>query len=50
MARADFDNTEERALPPRPPTSQERGDDLLRLWRLRRAAGVPADKRLEDRQ
>jgi hypothetical protein len=26
--------------PPRPPTSQERGDELLRRWRLARAAAL----------
>jgi hypothetical protein len=33
--------------PPRSPTSQERADDLLIRWRLARAAGVPADRRLD---
>jgi hypothetical protein len=47
---AENQNTEERPTPPpRPPTSQERGDHLLMLWRLRRAAGIPAHNRLEDR-
>jgi hypothetical protein len=38
--------------PPRPPTPQERADELLMRWRLARAAGVPADRRLDrgDRQ
>ena len=31
--------------PPRVSTSQERADDLLRRWRLARAAGVPAADR-----
>ena len=35
--------------PPRAPTPQERADELLMRWRLARAAGIPADKRLEDR-
>jgi hypothetical protein len=30
---------------PRPPTSQERADDLLRRYRLARVAGVPAAAR-----
>jgi len=34
------------ALPPRVPTAQERADGLLRRWRLARAAGIPADRRL----
>jgi hypothetical protein len=33
--------------PPRSPTPQERADDLLMRWRLARAAGIPADRRLE---
>ena len=36
--------------PPRPLTSQERGDQLLMRWRLARAAGIPADRRLEGEQ
>jgi hypothetical protein len=32
-------------FPPRAPTSQERADELLRRWRLARAAGVPAADR-----
>jgi hypothetical protein len=37
---------------PRPPTPQERADELLQRWRLARAAGIPAVARLdrEDRQ
>jgi hypothetical protein len=37
---------------PRPPTRQERADELLQRWRLARVAGIPADRRLdrEDRQ
>jgi hypothetical protein len=31
--------------PRRPPTSQERADELLMRWRLARAAGIPADRR-----
>jgi hypothetical protein len=34
--------------PPRPPTSQERADELLMRWRLARLAGVPADRRLDS--
>ena len=33
---------------PRPPTSQERGDELLMCWRLARAAGIPTDRRLDQ--
>jgi hypothetical protein len=37
---------------PRPifrvPTSQERADELLMRWRLERAAGIPAERRLEE--
>jgi hypothetical protein len=32
--------------PPRLPTSQERAGELLMRWRLARAAGIPADRRL----
>ena len=39
-------NTSAIDAPPRPPTSQERGDNLLMRWRLERAAGIPADRRL----
>jgi hypothetical protein len=46
MARANPDNS--ITTPPQPPTSQERGDELLMRWRLARAAGVPADLRLKD--
>jgi len=37
---------------PRPPTPQERADELLIRWRLARAAGVPTERRFdrEDRQ
>ncbi len=37
---------------PRPPTPQERADELLQRWRLARAAGIPAADRIdrEDRQ
>jgi hypothetical protein len=37
---------------PRPPTPQERADELLQRWRLGRTAGIPAADRLgrEDRQ
>jgi hypothetical protein len=36
----------------RPPTPQERADELLQRWRLARTAGIPAADRLdrEDRQ
>ncbi len=40
-------NTSATEGPPRPPTSQERADDLLQRWRLARAAGIPANRRLE---
>lgn len=33
---------------PRAPSPQERADDLLMRWRLARAAGVPAAKRLDQ--
>ena len=33
---------------PRVPTPQERADDLLQRWRLARAAGIPATRRLEE--
>lgn len=32
---------------PRQPTPQERADELLMRWRLARAAGIPADRRLD---
>jgi hypothetical protein len=32
---------------PRLPTSQERAGDQLRRWRLARAAGIVADRRLD---
>jgi hypothetical protein len=51
MAQVDSENS--TATPsPRPPTPQERADELLMRWRLARATGVPADHRLdrEDRQ
>jgi hypothetical protein len=35
------------AFPPRAPTPQERGDELLMQWRLARAAGIPATNRLD---
>ena len=40
------------ASPPRAPTPQERADELLMRWRLARAAGIPAERRLdrEDRR
>jgi hypothetical protein len=37
-------------IPPRPLTPQELATELLMRWRLARAAGIPVDKRLEDRQ
>jgi hypothetical protein len=30
-----------------PPTPQERADELLMQWRLARAAGIPAERRLD---
>jgi hypothetical protein len=44
MAKA-TENTTTSA--PRPPTPQERADELLQRWRLARTAGIPADRRLE---
>jgi hypothetical protein len=41
--------SDQPTLPPRAPTPQERADELLRRWRLARAAGVPPALRLEDR-
>jgi hypothetical protein len=35
-------------LPPRPLSSQARADELLMRWRLARAAGIPASRRLEE--
>ena len=32
---------------PRPPTLQERANELLQRWRLARTAAVPADRRLD---
>jgi hypothetical protein len=42
MAQVDSENTPARPAlpPPRPLTSQERGDELLRRWRLARAAAL----------
>lgn len=34
---------------PRPPTPQEEASALLAQWQANRAAGIPADKRLEER-
>ncbi len=34
---------------PRVPTPQERADELLQRWRLARVAGIPVDRRLEER-
>ena len=49
MAQVDSEDTPARpALPPRPPTSQQRADELLMRWRLARAAGIPADRRLGE--
>jgi hypothetical protein len=44
--------SDQPTFPPRIPTSQERGDELLQRWRLARAACVPAERRLdrEDRR
>ena len=42
MTRSDADNTEARPpLPPRPLSPQERGDAVLRAWRLARATALP---------
>jgi hypothetical protein len=40
-------NTSVLERPPRLPTPQERADELLMRWRLARAAGIPADRRLD---
>jgi hypothetical protein len=54
MTQADSVHSTPRATAPapRPPTPQEGADELLMRWRLARAAGVPAERRLdrEDRQ
>jgi hypothetical protein len=50
MAQADSENTQDLPAFPRLPTPQERADELLMRWRLARVAGIPADRRLEDRQ
>jgi hypothetical protein len=54
MAKADSVHSTPRTntSAPRPPTPQERADELLQRWRLARAAGIPAYRRLdrEDRQ
>ena len=44
------DTTRPPLMPPRAPTSQERGDQLLMRWRLARAAGIPAGRRLGARE
>jgi hypothetical protein len=42
MLKADPDITSEPCLlPPRPPTPQERADELLMRWRLGRSLGLP---------
>jgi hypothetical protein len=49
MAQVDSESTEKcPAVLPRPPTPQERADDLLMRWRLARAAGVHPAKRLDQ--
>jgi hypothetical protein len=50
MVKATAESIEVRPapLPPRPPSSQERADQLLVRWRLARAAGIPANRRLEE--
>jgi hypothetical protein len=54
MTQADCVHSTPRAIlpAPRPPTSQQRADELLMRWRLARAAGIPAHLRLdrEDRR
>jgi hypothetical protein len=46
MAQVDSENS--TAAPARrPPTPQERADAMLTRWRLARAAGIPADLRLD---
>jgi hypothetical protein len=49
MTQADSVHSTPRAIlpAPRPPTSQQRADELLMRWRLAHAAGVPAEHRLE---
>lgn len=46
MNQVDSDNSTAMSAP-RPPTSQERADELLMRWRLARVAGIPADRRLD---
>jgi hypothetical protein len=49
MAQADPDITSEPLpIPPRPLSSQQRGDMLLMRWRLARAAGIPANRWLDE--
>jgi hypothetical protein len=49
MLKADPDITSEPLpLPPKPLSSQQRGDLLLQRWRLARVAGIPADFRLPE--
>jgi hypothetical protein len=50
MAQVNSENstTVPTGPPPRPPTPQERADELLMRWRLARAAGIPADRRLDQ--
>jgi hypothetical protein len=46
MAQVDSENS--TAAPARrPPTPQEGADELLLRWRLARAAGIAADRRLD---
>ncbi len=42
MSQAKTDPSIPARAAPRPPSSQERADELLQRWRLARAAGVPA--------
>ncbi len=51
MAQVDSENTPVRSAfpPPRPLTRQQRADAMLILYRMQRAAGIPADQRLDPK-
>jgi len=46
MTEADRDNSPD--VPPFPLIPQQEADELLRRWRLERAAGIPPAKRLQE--
>jgi hypothetical protein len=48
MTKAAHNTTTPAPAAPRVPTPQERANELQR-WRLARAAGIPVDRRLEER-